>query len=414
MSLGQTLLPCLHAGCSGAVDPHRLSPTKGAKCRGEGYEPKHGHVHYRNEDHTAYRNKCSDPWTPLPLDSTATLEAPSAAMVANPETLTPVIVSEAASVPSDSSTEKSSLSLPPAPPRGVDVPMFLKSGKPNMQMVQGLEPSIERSLALTVAIYQNLAKLDITAQVLYLEHFIVEHAERRLDAFFALLLAYDGSGMKLEVTGPLDQKAHGNKALRLEAAHDSIIAGITDIDIEGDSPMKLRSGKKVPGRTCSKLDLYSSVLSATIELPACVNDFDNMLEGKIGSPSLLRKEAMAILNQVSQGRYSPIEGMRLFLIQFHQTLLALQKSYIKELTAYSPSAARELIWNYTYKGSLRDKLVVATKFLVPEYQEFLEAQYESHKKDLAPKTALAFMAAIEKKSIAAASASTYSKEAEKK
>lgn len=404
MSLGQALLPCLHAGCSGAVDRNRLSPTKGTRCRGGVCASKNGHMHHANDDKTAYKNTLHGAWAPL-LPETAAIPAPLEL-----EAAAIIVTAALPAAPPDFAPEKSALSLPPAADRGVDIPMFLKGGKLNTKMAEGLEPSIERSLALTVLIYQNLARLKIADQVRYLEDFIVEHAERRLDAFFALLLAYDGSGMGLEITPPLEQKAHGNKALNLEAAHDSIITGVTDTNIEGDSPMKLRSGKKVPGRKCSKLSLYSSVLSATVELPVCVNDFDRMLEGKIDRPSELRKKAMEILNEVSKGCYSPIEGMQRFLVEFHKTLLELkeskesEESYIKKATARSPSEARELILSYIYKGSLRDKLVIATGYLVPEYKEFLEAQYESYKRDAAPKTALAFMPAItESKSIKPAS-----------
>lgn len=151
---------------------------------------------------------------------------------------------------------------------------------------------------------------------------ILEHAIRRVDMFFYLLIAYyntdvlPGFRKAALIHGPgIDQITDG--------AHSAIFTQLIDISIFNKDTFKTGDG----GRSVyHKISLicgthFSDSINGVMEVPVDINDLDQYhIEGaKISTPSELRKIALKIMHAVAAGRIDPINGTQHFI------------SYIKSL-----------------------------------------------------------------------------------
>lgn len=121
---------------------------------------------------------------------------------------------------------------------------------------------------------------------------IQEHAARRVDLFFYLLVAVYKEQFNLIKENTVKQHGQGSIKKGTHACHSSLFPN-TNL-----SPLFF------------KTHFYES-LNSTVELPKIVNDFDGCIEGKrMPSPWII--ECQSILNAVSRADIDPRHGMTRF------------------------------------------------------------------------------------------------------
>jgi hypothetical protein len=152
---------------------------------------------------------------------------------------------------------------------------------------------------------------------------ILEHAARRVDLFFYLLIAYHNTKTKVDFTNPMLQHGGGVKGCT-EGAHSSLFTQLIDYSIFNKDEFEVaNSRKKHHFRKISLLcgTHFLESTNATMEVPLSVNDFDQELEGqKISDESDIRKAAIDIVNKVAAGAMDPIQGLEEFLRAMEKTL----------------------------------------------------------------------------------------------
>lgn len=133
---------------------------------------------------------------------------------------------------------------------------------------------------------------------------IREHAARRVDLFFYLLIAVYGTNYNIEKTTTIKQNGVGHNNLGTQAAHASLFP-----HIKLTQKSSWRFFLKPP--ILFENTYFDDALNMTVELPQIVNVFDGMLEGK-KTPSTYVHDLTKVLNQVSMKEKTPAEGMYLF------------------------------------------------------------------------------------------------------
>lgn len=127
---------------------------------------------------------------------------------------------------------------------------------------------------------------------------MLEHAARRIDLFFYVLIAYYKSGRIPEHGRTKLQYGKGRNTVEgqniTQACHSSFFGTIDDV---GYNQASLLYGTH----------LWHS-LNATVELPAFVNMLDDELE------AMCRTQSLNIIRQVSLGMINPIEGLNKFFV----------------------------------------------------------------------------------------------------
>lgn len=154
---------------------------------------------------------------------------------------------------------------------------------------------------------------NMTSLINLSKQYIVEHATRRVDLFFYLLVAYyqtkltpilgktiiqHGIGRTLPANG-----IQGELNLT-QACHSSFIPSLVDETIYMTGKKNLLSDTH-----------FLQNLNATVELPPFVNEFDSILE------YICRPKCIAILQNVASGELNPAQGLADFLVMM-KVLLA--------------------------------------------------------------------------------------------
>ena len=162
------------------------------------------------------------------------------------------------------------------------------------------------ALTLDFSEEQLASKLDDEEALLRMcENYAIEHASRRIDLFFYTLIAYYQTD-KVPVEGYTNfQYGIGRNfgASGTQACHSSFTPSLLDETIFENDYAHLKY-KSLLSRTH-----FSQSLNATVELPAFVNAFDDILE------SIFRPICLAILREVSVATINPIEGLTSLLSQ---------------------------------------------------------------------------------------------------
>lgn len=156
------------------------------------------------------------------------------------------------------------------------------------------------ALTLEFSEEQLASKLDDEDALLSMcKNYIIEHAGRRIDLFFLILTAYYQTGV-LPVEGHTNFQYGIGRSIGssgTQACHSSFTPSLLDETIfqnDGDEA----KCKSLLSRTH-----LSQSLNATVELPASVNAFDDILEG------IFRPICLVLIREVSLGAISPIEGL---------------------------------------------------------------------------------------------------------
>jgi hypothetical protein len=177
------------------------------------------------------------------------------------------------------------------------------------------------ALALDFSDEQLAGKFDDEEGLLSLcKNYIIEHASRRIDLFFYALIAYYETA-KSPVQGYTNfQYGIGRNFgfFGTQACHSSFTPSLLDETVleNGHTPIKYKS---LLSRTH-----FSQSLNATVELPAFVNAFDDILE------SIFRPVCFAILREVSIAKINPIEGLTYLLSDMDIVLQDFKQQALEE------------------------------------------------------------------------------------
>lgn len=182
---------------------------------------------------------------------------------------------------------------------------------------------------------------------------IKEHAARRADLFFYLMIAVYKKNVIINKGETNKQHGKGSDARGTHACHSSLFPNL-NIDEEvvtvkkNDAPVStsnwlpsffsstptlpnstsgLEPNKEyTPSEILAKTYL-PDVLNMTMELPSVVNDFDGHLEGRFHF-TIDVNECIKILNQVSCGKVDPIEGMTAFYKTMDSFFNHIKREYV--------------------------------------------------------------------------------------
>lgn len=197
------------------------------------------------------------------------------------------------------------------------------------------------------------------------KEYIIEHAQRRVDLFFYLLVYYHDKNIEIRLGGIVSQHGAGSnyrKKEYTEASHSSLLSSTY-----GLLCMATRTNPNARHEIVWPLSnhFYNS-LNSTVELPTEVNDFDGILEGKISDTwqSRWREDALCLLNLVSKGTINPLQGLqRYFLIMEN----FFNSDKIQQDYKNSANEAKRLIYAFQYQGTFDSKWNLHTKEVVDEY-----------------------------------------------
>jgi hypothetical protein len=163
-----------------------------------------------------------------------------------------------------------------------------------------------RALPVSHAVLHQ-KKNDPTALTIMARDHIIEHAARRVDLFFYILIAYFKT-QKLPELGRTYLQHGIGRSFITQACHSSFIASLVDYDKNSESIL-------------TGTHLMDSI-NSTVELPGFVNDFDYILENHYDC----RKKSLRIIQQVSLEQFNPVEGLNQFLRMMVRTFNEIKKA----------------------------------------------------------------------------------------
>lgn len=173
---------------------------------------------------------------------------------------------------------------------------------------------------------------------------IIEHAARRVDLFFYLLLAVYKKNMIISKDHTIKQHGKGSKSKGTQACHSSLFPNIKLEPIKTTLSFLFSTKPLVISGT----HLEDS-LNMTVELPTIVNAFDQRLEGRYKLSKTVNG-CLTILNKVSKGEIDPRDGMNEFFKIMDLFFQAFEKKYLTTKNKTS-SAAIKTIWKYEKIGT---------------------------------------------------------------
>lgn len=199
---------------------------------------------------------------------------------------------------------------------------------------------------------------------------IIEHAARRVELFFHLLVAvyYKNVTVLKDITDA--QHGSGNEKAGTQACHSSMFP---NVKFETKSETSSLLGTLF-NNTTNALSLkgthFKEVLNATVELPGTVNDFDGHLEGRsclnIESLTKFTRLCLDIINEVSIGTYDPQHGINKFLHILSEFFTHFENKYITKKAGPNPKTMtriHELEKMGTFFGISNDFTNVTNEFI---------------------------------------------------
>lgn len=200
---------------------------------------------------------------------------------------------------------------------------------------------------------------------------IIEHAARRIDLFFYVLVAY----YKQDIPPILGwtKLQHGKGKINFttkegitHAAHSSFTPSIIDRTILNKIPLiSSLSDNNLKIKTSILCDKHlMDGLNSTVEMPAFINEFDFLLEFTCQG----RDKSSKIIRDVSTGKIDPIEGITQFLVllksifdNMHQNEQLFTIKTVLDLDVKRKLLALE------EKGTFSEKLCVETNRVFDKY-----------------------------------------------
>ena len=206
---------------------------------------------------------------------------------------------------------------------------------------------------------------------------IVEHAARRVDLFFYLILAVRGTYAIITKDDTVKQHGKGSEKRGTQGCHSSLFPNLKFTQpIEEQTSTGLintvfnlfftSSPKKAP-RTLSGTYLEEA-LNMTYELPGIVNSFDGHLEGRFEMTEFA-DDCLAILNKVSKNEIDPIEAMNQFIKVMNDFFNHIRRNYLKIRKQHRMDYPKTfpLVWEYEREGTFiaanLDSLTVKNEYI---------------------------------------------------
>lgn len=184
-----------------------------------------------------------------------------------------------------------------------------------------------------------LAQLDelFIAQVNIVPDLIKEHAIKRVDLFFYLLVAVYKQGFIIEKGETVLQHGKGSQATGTAGCHASLFPHVVAKEqaSEAATPYlqqlfaKSKPIVQAKAQTFLEGTHFENALNLTHQLPEIVNQFDCFLEGKYGH-SVAIQRSLEILNKASVGEVNPVKGLDMFC-KMMQSFYSTEQGYNKAL-----------------------------------------------------------------------------------
>lgn len=183
-------------------------------------------------------------------------------------------------------------------------------------------------------------------EIQLLEHQIKEHAARRVDLFFYLLLAVYNTHVTIDKDSTTKQHGRGSKENGTHACHCSLFPGIKLTPPPAGWTSFFSSAPPVLTGT-----YFEEALNMTVELPSIVNAFDGHLEGRY-EPTRYVENCLDILNSASKGEIDPIQAMNRFFRAMNSFFLRYEKNHIKK--GKSDTRLTDVkVWEYEKEGTFQ-------------------------------------------------------------
>lgn len=188
----------------------------------------------------------------------------------------------------------------------------------------------------------------ILKKVNMVEKQIKEHAARRVDLFFYLLVAVYGKYAIVTKDCTIKQHGKGRKECGTQACHSSMLPNIKlePINTAWSFWTLFRSSQQNLNLSDTQ---FAETLNMTVELPEIVNGFDGSLEGR-AKQSPYTREALEILNKASKKEIDPKEGMNAFIKLINQFFINYEKKHFLKRNCKMPKATKK-VWEYEKIGS---------------------------------------------------------------
>lgn len=182
----------------------------------------------------------------------------------------------------------------------------------------------------------NLKKVESISEI------IIEHAMRRADLFFYLMIAVYKKNVRVYKDATVKQHGSGSQDLNTQGCHSSVIP---NVKLEPISNSLLFQSSPVPDLENTQ---FADSLNMTVELPLIVNVFDGILEGK-RQHSKEVKALLETLNQVSRG-LNPKLGMNKYYKIMDNFFNHVEQNQIRKNKIESPKAFKK-VWEFEKKGT---------------------------------------------------------------
>lgn len=213
--------------------------------------------------------------------------------------------------------------------------------------------------------YLNRNKNNINKLLKLSETNILEHAARRVDLFFYLLIAYYNSHIIPQEGWTKLQHGRGrqldDKSVITQACHSSFIPALIDSTLYKDIPVKSFHDRNLNTKDSIICNThFMDSLNSTMELPKFVNEFDTELETVYDC----RLNSLKILAAVSMGEIDPITGLQRFLIMMQETFKIMQndKRFYKPIFEAPPVLTKDesidlksVLLSLVKKGTFKNK-----------------------------------------------------------
>ncbi len=176
---------------------------------------------------------------------------------------------------------------------------------------------------------------------------IREHATRRVDLMFHLMIAIYNTNLVIAKARTTKQHGSGSEETDTAACHDSLFPNIKTTKPADNSVMgavksywPLTLFQSVPVTTADESILQNThfleTMNECVELPTTVNQFDCHMEMRGSERSSLVKISVGILNRVSKGEIDPIQGMSEFCPWLQRFFEQMEFNYVKPPADYTP------------------------------------------------------------------------------
>ncbi len=220
--------------------------------------------------------------------------------------------------------------------------------------IELLESSLKKSTDATQKDSLILQKVELVSEE------IKEHAARRVDLFFYLLVAVHGKQITVTKESTVLQHGQGSDDKGTQACHSSLFPNVKFEKIPS-------AWSWISTTPCSTLDntQFKETLNMTVELPDIVNIFDACIEGRYHRTRYI-KDLLTTLNKASRNEIDPIQGMNEFFKIMDSFFVATEKKYQDTKKLENPTAFKKVMSlqkEGTFQGVKKDTLLVDDSYL---------------------------------------------------